>query len=60
MVVAYSNKFDLFQNEKKLKLLMQQRDDVQKKFEEQKIDLWELEGHIKKVQQPDWNVHGNL
>lgn len=38
-----------FQNERKLKILLQQRDNVQKQFEEKKVNLWELEGHIKKV-----------
>lgn len=43
-----------FQNEKKLKFLLQQKENVQKQFEEQKVNLWELEGHIKKV------LHGDM
>lgn len=38
-----------FQNEQKLKNLLQLKENVQKQFEEQKVNLWELEGHIKKV-----------
>ncbi|XP_037050010.1 coiled-coil domain-containing protein 63 isoform X2 [Bradysia coprophila] len=47
------------ENEKKLKVLMEQKDDVQKKFDEQKVNLWELEGHIKKLEKELQKVQEN-
>ncbi|KAJ6635259.1 Coiled-coil domain-containing protein 63 [Pseudolycoriella hygida] len=47
------------ENEQKLKVLLEKKENVQKKLDEQRVNLWELEGHIKKLEKELRKVQEN-